>query len=103
MINDVYLDTSPLERGEARQMAVYASTPVRIQILCYFENPQPPGYRPCGEIQAMSGEQVRIRPGSDEVFINGGGIMVIVTDETGDKREFFISTIVNDAAPTAMA
>jgi hypothetical protein len=70
MIQHVDLDRSPLERGETRAMTVYASTPVRIEILCYFENPRPPGDRPCGRIQANSGEQVKIRPGTDEVFSN---------------------------------
>jgi hypothetical protein len=103
MIFSVDLDTSPLERGETRPMTVYASTPVHIEILCYFENPRPPGYRPCGSIQANSGQQVTIQPGSDDVFSNGGGIKVIVIDATGDRKEFSIPTIISSATPQALA
>ena len=101
MIQGVELDTSPLELGETRPMVVYASTPVHIEILCYFENPRPPGYRPCGSIDANSGQQVTIRPGSDEVFSNERGIKVLVSDATGDRREFSVPTIISSPEPQA--
>ena len=90
MIQNVELDTSPIQPGEKRPLRVFSDSQVKVAILCYFSNPPPPGYRPCpeaGEYLVNSGDVIDIQaattPVNQDKYLD-----INILDSSGDHREF---------------
>jgi len=95
LIIDINFDSRPIEPGESRPLyAISDAGSIYVAIRCFREPPHPPQLtqcQECGSYKLAPGEHFVVTASHQTFADHRGYLSVIVSDESGDKREFTLS------------
>ena len=94
MITKIAFSTAPMRYGSRRSLLVESTVGfLEVKIKCFVGHPPPPVYKECpecGTFQVASGSTTTVKAPSVAFTAGRNQLEVIVSESTGDKRNFLI-------------